>query len=115
MKFVLFILLMAFQTSAFAQDLSLNCYYRFTGETLNLLNPMRTNGCHADLIWGKENVCFTGDANALVELMNRGDLDRISSGLLIRDAYQVNADQIAFLGIDQQVFWQTNSTISRCQ
>jgi hypothetical protein len=114
MKTLLFLSLLLTQFSLQASEPSIQCYYSFTGETLNLLEEMPTNACHVDLIWGQGEVCFTGNIDSIILMMNKGKLNRRSSGLMIEDAQKLNKNKIEFTGIDQRNFWQKRSSLTRC-
>lgn len=115
MKSAILALVLSSILSVHASELSIQCYYQYTNQTLNLLETMPTNACHADLVWGKDNVCFTGDIDAIIELMNSGQLNRRSSGLLVAKAFKAGPNTIKFTGVDQQSFWQMESSLRRCQ
>jgi hypothetical protein len=115
MKYAILTVLLFTQLSAGASETTIQCYYHFTNETLNLLEPMRVNACHGDLVWGKSNVCFTGSVDEIVEMMNAGDLNRRSAGLIVAEAQKVSANHITYIGIDQQSFWQKQSDLLRCK
>lgn len=90
------------------------CYYRFTDSTLTITPEMKVNGCTADFIWGFDNVCFRGEADALVGKINSGFYSWPSSGYTVKDAQMVDQDTVSYIGVDAHSFYSSEREISRC-
>lgn len=96
-------------------EVELYCFDRFNNDIpYNFFDQEFRGSCYGDLIWGKDNICFTGNAGTLVQLMNQKYFNRTSRGYLIYEAKQVDQNTISYIGVDQQVFWSTEATLKRC-
>jgi hypothetical protein len=95
-----------------AANVQLRCYDRFTDETYDLITT-RHKSCLANFAWGKENICFKGDAEELVDLINDEYFDNSSSGYMFTDAMETR-DGVSYLGVDQQSFWQGRRLVKPC-
>lgn len=103
--------LMTFSTQA---EVSVECYYHFTDSVLEITPKMRINKCIADFVWGFDNVCFRGDENELVDLINEGYY-RWGSSLRVLDAQLINKDTVEYTGVDAQNFYQSTFDLARCK
>jgi hypothetical protein len=91
------------------------CVDFVTDELVEVLPGQPFTNCVAHLVWGKENTCFSGDAENLVGRINQAEFSWLSAGLLMREAsYDSKKDVIVFLGVIQQSFYQSMFDIKRC-
>lgn len=70
--------------------------------------------CVGDLIWGKKNVCFEGDPNALAELMNNKKFRWSSSGYSAVDASVTSEGAVDYTGVDSMSFFMEKRTVFPC-
>jgi hypothetical protein len=86
-----------------------------TDELVEVVPNQPKVSCVSDLVWGKENTCFSGDAESLVLRINQDEFSWQNAGLLMRDAsYDPVKDIIVFLGVIQQSFYQSEFDVKRC-
>jgi hypothetical protein len=106
------LLLMNLNVTA-SDDVQLLCEDEYSEMVFDLVLE-KTPGCMADLVWGKSNICFEGDAEDLAYMMNSGYFDNASSGYRIAKA-NVTRDGVSYLGIDAQSFWQSRRLVKACE
>lgn len=97
-----------------AQDAKVWCDDQYSDEIREIDNSLvkRVDSCVADVVWGSKNVCFEGDAQALVDRINNGDYRW--PALFAQDA-QVSAEGlVVFTGVDQQNFYSSKMDIPAC-
>lgn len=107
---IMLLTLMSISTKA---EVNVECYYHFTDSTLEITPEMGINSCTADFVWGAKNVCYRGDAEELVELIN-SDYFRWGHSLRVLEAELVNENLIEFTGVDAQNFYSSRFNINRC-
>ncbi len=115
MKYLMTIALLSSVMSFSAQaQVSVECYYHFTDETLEITPEMKINSCTADFVWGFDNVCFRGDINELVSLMNSNYFEWNHS-YRVYDATVLNEDVVEYTGVDSRNFYSSEFDIARCE
>ena len=95
-------------------QVSVECYYHFTDETLEITPEMKINSCTADFVWGFDNVCFRGDINELVDLMN-SNYFKWKHSLRVHDATALNEDVVEYTGVDSASYYSSQFDITRCK
>lgn len=114
-RFFACLLLLAATWASRANAATFLCNDRVSNQVIEVGPRTKISACVEDVVWGAQNVCFYGDAMNLVTAINRGEYDRISDGLLMRDAkYNKSRDQIEFIGVIQMSFYMNTSDIGRC-
>lgn len=114
MKKILIAALLTLNAGAFAQSqTAIYCQDKYSDQTFEYFTDGLRGGCMADLVWGSDNICFTGSAQEIAQLMNRGEFDRTSAGYYFEEA-QFESDKVIFTGVDQQSFYRNLSDIMRC-
>ena len=108
-----YLLMMLMTANIFANDVKVLCYDRFEDETIDLVTR-RHSSCMSSFLWGKDNVCFEGNASDLVDLINDNFFEYRSAGYIVSEAEETR-EGVSYLGIDQQSFWQTESSIKPCK
>ena len=88
------------------------CISSFDGENVDLLSEQHS-GCLADLAWGFDNVCFTGDAEDILYYINDKEFF-VSNSYAITDASLLDQDTITFTGYDKRNFWSDIRKLARC-
>ncbi len=112
-KIILGLVLSSITTIA-QTDVSVECYYTFTDTTIEITPKMSINSCTADFVWGFDNVCFRGDTQELVQLMNN-DYFRWGHSLRVYDAQVVTENLIEYTGVDAQNFYSGRFDLTRCE
>ncbi|NQZ18575.1 MAG: hypothetical protein HRT44_04875 [Bdellovibrionales bacterium] len=118
MKSILFLFVTLLSFSALADEAQPGqfwCDHRFKDQIVEINEKSSVDGCVADLIWGFDNVCFTGEASDLVDDINNDKYKWTSSGLILADAsYDSEKDLLLYTGVDQQSFFSSERDLARC-
>jgi len=101
---------------AFAQDIpGFWCDNSITQKIVIVEPQSPVSDCVADLIWGAENVCYTGDAQVLVEQINQNVYRWASAGFSMSDAlWNSQTGAIEYTGYDSQNFYSSRFDIFPC-
>lgn len=110
MKYLLMFLM---TVNVFASEVKVLCYDRFEDEMVDLVTT-RNFSCMGDFVWGKEELCFEGDASDLVDLINNEHFDYGSSGYVVSDAFETK-EGVSYTGYDQNNWWEADRTIKPCK
>lgn len=112
MKKLILMLSVIFFNSAFAQkDVELICVSSFNQEVYNLVEEYNAT-CLADFIWGYESVCYNGNPETLVNLMNDEFFN--TQSMVVRNANLENDGSITYRGIDKMNFWSSDRIVHKC-
>lgn len=104
----------SFSFSALAADVVVYCDHEFKNEIVEINSDSDVDACVADLIWGKKNVCFEGDANALAEMMNDEKFKWLSSGYSAVEASVSSEGAVNYTGVDAKSFYMAKRTVFPC-
>lgn len=102
-------------TSAAEMQTVFWCQHQFKKEVVPVKPQSPVDSCVADLIWGFDNVCYTGNGSELVSQINAGNYRWVSSGYSMEEAL-LNPDSgaIEFTGFDSKSFYSGQFDISPC-
>lgn len=122
----LLLLLLLFSTNLLATETTeIYCKYKYSGgDIVRLINiqpgtERMMPSCFSDLVWSSErnqkDVCFTGDAQEVADMMNNEELDQTNWGYLFREA-EVENDIVYYQSVDQKNFHVNyDRLITRCR
>jgi hypothetical protein len=107
----LFVLLFSTGQAFADYDVDLICVSSFDQKVYNLVYENSAT-CTADFIWGSKGVCYEGNPESLVELMNDEFFN--TQSMAVSDAVLNNDGSISYIGYDKMSFWSSKRTISEC-
>ena len=110
-KLALTLFVLIFSSTQAAYDVDLICESSFDGQVFNLMTE-KSATCLSDFIWGKKGVCYEGNSETLVKLMNDEYFD--SQSLSVAEAVLNQDGSISYVGYDQMSFWAADRTIYEC-
>lgn len=97
-----------------SSDVAVFCDHEFKNKIVEITSSSPVDSCVADLIWGTKNVCFDGNASALVTLMNADYFKWLSSGYSAVEASLADDGSVNYTGVDAKSFYMSKRTIYPC-